>query len=354
LLLLSNGHGEDAIGAALAPHLAEAGFQLEALPIVGEGHAYRKLGLPIVGPTRAMPSGGFIYGRPAALAGDLQGGLPALTRAQIRTIRRGHWDGVVAVGDIVVLLFAWLSKAPFHFVGCAKSDYYLNGKPGSHLWHERLLMRHPRCKGVFARDGVTARNLVAAGVLAHDLGNPMMDGLEPRGVLEKGPLTIALVPGSRPDEAVRNFQLLAPLVEGLEARVVAAIAPDLPEEAFQAPGIQVVRGAFADVAHACDLALAMAGTATEQLVGLGKPVITVPGAGPQFTPAFAEAQTRLLGPSVTCLPAEKARIQAEIREILGDPDRRVTIANNGRERMGPPGASRRISGAIAACYLHIN
>ena len=108
LLLLSNGHGEDAIGAALAPHLAEAGFQLEALPIVGEGHAYRKLGLPIVGPTRAMPSGGFIYGRPAALAGDLQGGLPALTRAQIRTIRRGHWDGVVAVGDIVVLLFAWL------------------------------------------------------------------------------------------------------------------------------------------------------------------------------------------------------------------------------------------------------
>jgi len=40
----------------------------------------------------------------------------------------------------------------------------------------------------------------------------------------------------------------------------------------------------------------MAGTATEQFVGLGKPAIAIPGIGPQFTAAFAEAQSRHLGP----------------------------------------------------------
>ena len=44
----------------------------------------------------------------------------------------------------------------------------------------------------------------------------------------------------------------------------------------------------------------MAGTAAEQAVGLGKPVLQVAGQGPQFTASFAEAQRRLLGPGVFC------------------------------------------------------
>ena len=48
-----------------------------------------------------------------------------------------------------------------------------------------------------------------------------------------------------------------------------------------------------------DIAIAMAGTATEQFVGLGKPAVIFPGEGPQFTYAFAEAQSRLLGCSIT-------------------------------------------------------
>ena len=54
--------------------------------------------------------------------------------------------------------------------------------------------------------------------------------------------------------------------------------------------------AFAPALFASTLGLCMAGTATEQLVGLGRRAFTVAcGAGPQFTPAFAEAQVRLLG-----------------------------------------------------------
>ena len=57
--------------------------------------------------------------------------------------------------------------------------------------------------------------------------------------------------------------------------------------------------AFADILQQSSLVIGMTGTAVEQAVGLGKPVITVPGNGPAFTYRFAEAQHRLLGNSVT-------------------------------------------------------
>ena len=41
-----------------------------------------------------------------------------------------------------------------------------------------------------------------------------------------------------------------------------------------------------------------AGTATEQIAGLGIPSLSLPGIGPQFTKSFAKRQSRLLGGSV--------------------------------------------------------
>ena len=90
----------------------------------------------------------------------------------------------------------------------------------------------------------------------------------------------------------------------------------------------------------------MAGTATEQFIGLGKPAIIIPGNGPQFTPAFAEAQTRLLGASVT-LVEQPTQVARAMQSLLSDPDQLQTIAENGRRRMGDPGAARR----IATCLL---
>ena len=51
----------------------------------------------------------------------------------------------------------------------------------------------------------------------------------------------------------------------------------------------------------------MAGTATEQAIGLAKPVIQIEGKGPQFTKSFAEAQRRLLGRYVFVLLITKIR-----------------------------------------------
>lgn len=367
VLLLSNGHGEDAIGARLVPELRARGLALDAMPIVGDGHAYRQLDVPIAGPTAPMPSGGFVYGRPAALAGDLAHGLVGLTLAQLRALRAGRWDAALAIGDVVPLAYAWLAGLPHGFVGCAKSDLYLGGRPGAYLAHERWLMRRPGVLGVWPRDEVTTRNLRDAGVRADWLGNPMMDGLAPRGVALPGDpeaTTFLLLPGSR-GEAVANLAVLrraaqALAAAGRPARFLAAIAPGLDPAGFasaewplvegalrHADGtvIWLLEGAFADAAQAARLALAMAGTATEQVVGLGRPAIAIPGRGPQFTRAFAEAQTRLLGESVLLLPDEPARVAAEAWGLLDDPARLARIAANGQARMGPSGAAARIAEA---------
>ena len=97
-----------------------------------------------------------------------------------------------------------------------------------------------------------------------------------------------------------------------------------------------------------DCAIAMAGTATEQFISLGKPAFIIPGKGPQFTAAFAEAQTRLLGESVILVP-QAQDVGGEIDRLFQQPDRLQSIAKNGLLRMGTPGAARR----IAECLLTV-
>jgi uncharacterized protein (TIGR03492 family) len=80
-------------------------------------------------------------------------------------------------------------------------------------------------------------------------------------------------------------------------------------------------------------------------VGLGKPAIAIPGQGPQFTPAFAEAQTRLLGPSLS-LVEQPDKVASVVQQLLRDPDWLQLIAENGYQRMGEPGAAQRIANCL--------
>ncbi|MGL4502970.1 MAG: lipid-A-disaccharide synthase-related protein, partial [Planktothrix sp.] len=100
--------------------------------------------------------------------------------------------------------------------------------------------------------------------------------------------------------------------------------------------------AFNDCLALGNIAIAMAGTATEQFVGLGKPAIAIPGEGPQFTRTFANNQQRLLGRSLIIVenPIEIPEI---LRSLLSNSDQLKLIAENGKHRLGQPGASRRIA-----------
>lgn len=317
---------------------------------------------------------------------------------------------VLAVGDIVPLLLAWWSGANYSFVGTAKSEYYLRDEAGLlrrrtrferleswsgsvYLPWERALMHSRRCKAVFARDSLTAEILQKFRIPALDLGNPMMDELgldlsktdhHNRNTTRKWgrrAMTVVLLPGSRSPEAYTNWLHMRLAISSVREAFadrpllfLAAIAPGLDLETLaddlaiygwrpdayrpiltSDPGAQslsllnaklvLTDQGFGECLRRADFALAMAGTATEQFVGLGKPAIVFPGSGPQFTRAFAEAQSRHLGCSL--IVVDRPEVAAEtIRALLRDPDRLQTIAENGRHRLGKPGAARRIAASL--------
>ncbi|MDX2272991.1 MAG: lipid-A-disaccharide synthase-related protein [Cyanobacteriota bacterium] len=375
VLSISNGHGEDQVASRIAAELLKLDMRVSALPIVGEGKAYQHLGIPLLGTTQVMPSGGFIYQDWRQFWRDIQGGLLGLTWRQLRWIgqMRRQVDLILAVGDIVPLLMAWQSQRPYAFVGTAKSDYYFRDEGGlyrripwlqpvsDYLPWERWLMSRPRCRGCFVRDALTAQPLQERHCPVWHLGNPMMDGLEPPTTwpllgdcLDPARPALLLLPGSRPPEAYANWRQMVAVVGALDPTIqpFAAITPNLqPErlrEMAQPLRIPLLTGRFAECLHRAEVVLAMAGTATEQAVGLGKPVVTLPGLGPQFTAKFAEAQTRLLGSSIfLATPSTAAAtIQHLLTRLQSDPDFRPQRQAHGQRRMGSPGASQRIAQQI--------
>ncbi|MCP9798208.1 sugar synthetase, partial [Cyanobium sp. Lug-B] len=104
-------------------------------------------------------------------------------------------------------------------------------------------------------------------------------------------------------------------------------------------------GRFGAWAPLAELGLATAGTATEQLVGLGVPALSLPGPGPQFKAGFARRQSRLLGGAVQPChgPAE---LRARLLALLEDDPERARLGRIGRRRMGPAGGSERLAALI--------
>ena len=393
LLVLSNGHGEDIIAIRIIERLLEdSELKISALPIVGQGHAYQKLGIPLAGRVQQMPSGGFIYKGGSPLWQDLKGGLISLTLEQIKLVRQWGKDGgkILAVGDIVPLLYGWISQADYAFIGTAKSEYYLRDELGwlpqtawlerklnsVYMPWERWLMKRDRSLAVFPRDRLTTEILQEYDVPAYDLGNPMMDGLINKSKPKPHQLNVLLLPGSRMPEAIRNWQQILTgvwsVIKALPQKKLnfnAAIASGIDLKPFTVnavtQGWQVIEQQEQTAIlernsrtltltkennqkffQEADVALAMAGTATEQFVGLGKPAVIFPGEGPQFTPAFAEAQSRLLGCSI--LMVENAsQAGTAIAETINNEERLNMIAANGQRRMGESGAAKRI---VACLY----
>lgn len=420
LLVLSNGHGEDMIAVRILQALQQLSPppDIFALPLVGEGLAYQQLNVPLIGSVRTMPSGGFIYMDGRQLVRDVRGGLLQLTSKQIQAVccwvgsqkKLGNKHGILAVGDIVPLVFAAISGAKYAFVGTAKSEYYVRDELGIlprkskaarwenfsgsvyHPW-ERWLMSRRRCLAVFPRDSLTTEILKKWPIPAVNAGNPMMDGLEPTASYQQfdsdRPLIITLLPGSRPPEAYSNWEIIMVAVSALMASFrdshlgtvvfLGAIAPSLDchilSQTLKIQGwrpdpqcpltisdphsltfkqknayIILTQQAYNDCLHLGDLVIAMAGTATEQFVGLGKPAIAIPGPGPQYNPAFAEAQSRLLGPSLI-LVDRPVKVAEVVQHLLKNPDYLQIIAENGVQRMGVPGAAARIAQCLQVRFL---
>src|SRR2546427_11102625 len=164
VLIVSNGHGEDAVGMALARRLRPA-VPYPAFPLAGTGAAYTDVIL--LEPRRALPSGGFgLRGSWRALWGDLRSGALGHWFAQRAMLRRqrGSYRLVVAIGDVYCLWMAVIAGAPIIFIAIAKSEHN-----ETHRALERLLIRRP-ARTLSARDQGTAAALHHAGMPAKCVG----------------------------------------------------------------------------------------------------------------------------------------------------------------------------------------
>jgi uncharacterized protein (TIGR03492 family) len=386
ILFISNGHGEDLNGSQVLQALRQQqpDWELAAMPVVGEGHAYRNFGVQIIGPTQALPSGGFVYMNRWKLVEDIWAGLFGLLWQQFKAIR--HYSKecttIFATGDIVVLLLAYFTNKPFTLFIVSTSAYYENRI--SVPWPTILLMGSSRCQQIFTRDQYTAEFLQTQGIMkAIFAGYPVMDVLVPTGQnlhLSTAAPMVAMLAGSRVPEAAENLEILLDLVivayptnpdlqwrlaatpnllaidnggsSPLQRSIAAKSWQDLGDGWLIYPPLQVkvfyTDQAFADILERSTIVVGMAGTAIEQAVGLGKPVIQIPGKGPQFTYSFAEAQMRLLGPSVQTIgkqatPATIAEAAQAIQRTLADPEYFIRCQENGLERVGQAGGSAMVA-----------
>ena len=381
VLFLSNGHGEDLNASLIVGELQKIQPQLSiaALPLVGEGKAYQKLPVPIIAPTATMPSGGIIYTNPFNWIKDIGAGLIGLTIKQIQAAFKvsKDCDLLIAVGDIVPIAIARLTGRPFVAFIVSTSSYY-EGTIKLPLLTE-LCLRSDKCLRVFTRDKYTATDLQNRGIKkAIFAGYPIMDVLTPTGKdleLDSQIPMIALLAGSRLPEALSNLALQLQVCEEIvkikPMQFRAAIIPSIREtdlenlakqEGWHYLGagklekngalLYCYRDAFADILHHCDACLAMAGTAVEQAVGLGKPVLQIPGFGPQFTYPFAEAQMRLLGESVITIGKKPTEVNlfknaaVKIVDILADSQYLHRCLENGKIRVGESGGSKNIAEEI--------
>ena len=392
LLLISNGHGEDVSGSLLGVELKSKGHSVASFPLVGKGLSYEKVGIKVHGFKKEFSTGGLGYTSLIGRLTDLfEGQLSYLFSSAVRLLFISRkYDFLIVIGDILPLLVAWLTSKKYFVYLVAYSSHY-EGKlimP----WPSLTCLKSKRALNIFTRDQLTSRDLsnqLKRSVLF--LGNPFMDSaLSPKKKLNKKSFRLGILPGSRSPELGRNIKMIIRVLENMPENILLdinisfdmALVDSLSKEElldlvykdgwnvrnsrFNINSFILVKGSceivvhrnsFSELLQSSDLFLCMAGTAAEQAIGIAKPVIQLPGNGPQFTDTFAEAQRRLLGPTIFCVKEKfihKSTLYIEtVNLILGIRERYIKDYNfrnlckkEASLRLGLQGGTKRIVQSI--------
>ena len=399
LLIICNGHGEDVIALEIIKRLLnKTKFEtIEVMPLVGNGDIFNSIKLKNfrkIGNHKELPSGGFSNQSLKGFLLDLSVGFLIDIFKNYLVVRRKSKNDfkIIAVGDLLPLFFAWSSKCEFSFIGTPKSDHTWSSGPGwelSDFYHklkgsewdpwEMFLMRSARCKSLIMRDQITANNLNAKRINARYFGNPMMDFVYEQNEKISNIIMfhrIILLIGSRYPEAFNNLDAFLDCLKDLNLSKDVIILLPLSINAnvykikiyLEKHGylkensihfmvgedsvwrnknkyILLGKSTFDLWANMANVGLSNAGTATEQITGLGIPSISFPGSGPQFTKSFAKRQSRLLGGSVLVCDNKKTLLY-NLKMLLNQKNYRLKQAKIGMKRMGNSGASEQIANYI--------
>jgi len=399
LLFICNGHGEDVIASEIIKRFLKKikNKNIEVLPLVGNGDVFNSIkskNFRKIGYLKELPSGGFSNQSLKGFVLDLFAGflIDNLRNFLLVKQKSKHKCKIIAVGDFLPLVYAWSSECDFSFIGTPKSDYTWSSGPGwdlSDFYHklkgsewdpwEMFLMKSPRCKNLIMRDKITANNLYKKNIDAKYLGNPMMDFVNVTNDKISNIISfkrIILLVGSRYPEALKNLdnflnclqdfdlskELVILLPLSINANVIqiqnylnkygfikqSKVKFLIDEDSVWKKKDQYLvigKGKFNSWASMAEVGLSNAGTATEQIAGLGIPSLSLPGPGPQFTKSFAKRQSRLLGGSVLVCKNKKILLK-RLSFLLKGKVYRLEQAKIGKKRMGESGASKKIVDAI--------
>ena len=370
VLLVSNGHGEDVVSERLvrALKVLNPDVQLYALATVSDGHGLAQAGCTLLDAGPTLPSGGMTLESPSALMRDLRAGLLTGLITQWRSIRQADVTAVISVGDIWAEILAAGVQADRRVAVQTLVSTRMQGSEnaaGRQAFRERItllerLVLNRRFDHVFVRDTDTAQRLEDQGVHhAAFVGNPMMDGLLPKGEASPEPSEgrrrrVLLLPGTR-EGAETNLAFMTEVLSMLgtvEAKVAwAKTHPPAPAE-LQRDGRPVSAGQatlawtdepFGELLTWADVAIGSTGTAVEQAAGVGTPVVTFPS--PTMRLRFFENQARLLGDAVQLESRDVTAVAQVLNRWLQTPGELARRANVGRRVMGPPGAAEAIAAA---------
>ena len=216
-----------------------------------------------------------------------------------------------------------------------------------------------------------------AGVAVQFVGHPLVDLVRPEqprtpflGGLGLRPdaRTVALLPGSRPNELQRIATTMAESAAIIRARVsgvqfVVARAPNLSDLLFAPfpPDFAIVEGKTDDVLAASDVVITASGTATVQAALHGKPMVVVYRVSPltyRLGKPFVKLDTyamvnlvagRRIVPELIQMDFTAERVAHEAIALLTDADRHARTRDALRDvcqRLGTSGASGRAADAI--------
>ena len=218
------------------------------------------------------------------------------------------------------------------------------------------------------------------GVPVEFVGHPLIDLATPagdrreflmaRGLSPEAP-TVAILPGSRPNEVSRILPELVAAAERIAARVAAAQfviarAPHLDDNLFDVLGNRALRTAIVEgdadtVLASADVALTASGTATVQTALHDTPMVIVYRVSPltyrllrRLVKVEAIGMVNLIAgerivPELVQDAFTAEAVAAEAVSMLTDPARAASVRSGlakVRARLGGPGASHRAAEAI--------
>jgi lipid-A-disaccharide synthase len=215
-----------------------------------------------------------------------------------------------------------------------------------------------------------------AGIPVEFVGHPLVDLARPtqlrgafladQGLQPEAP-TVALLPGSRPNEIERIAPTIAAALPLIRSRVpgvqfVVARAASLADALFSPfASIATVEGRTDDVLAASDVVITASGTATVQAALHERPMVVVYRLSPltyRLGKPFLKVDTyampnlvagRRIVPELIQDGFTPERVADETVSLLADASRRARVQRDlrlVRERLGSPGASARAAAAI--------